>query len=79
MPWLEQYDPDISLGSRRITFNSDHYISTCILGGRLVIVYGYSSKDCKQKTKRASSNITKISAYAFTRMAERTDNKVLAL
>ena len=79
MPWLEQHDPDISPGSRRMTFNSDYYISTYIPGGRPVIVYGYSSKDCKQKTKRASSNIAEISAYAFTRMAERTDNEVLAL
>ena len=60
-------------------FNSDYYISTYILGGRLVIVYGYDSKDCKQKTKKASNNITKILAYAFTRIAEKTNNKVLAL
>ena len=79
MLWLEQHDPDISPGSRRMTFNSDHCISTCIPGGRPVTVYGCGSKDCKQKTKRASSDIAEISAYAFTRMAERTDNEVLAL
>ena len=79
MLWLKQHDPDILPGSRRIIFNSDYCISTYIPGGRLVIVYGYGSKDCKQKTKRASSNIAEILAYAFTRMAERTNNKVLAL
>ena len=79
MPWLEQYDPDISPGSRKMTFNSDYCMSNCLKGNRPVTVYGCRGKECRQATPKLSSDIAEISAYAFTRMAERADNEVIAM
>lgn len=79
MPWLERHDPDISPGSRKMTFSSDYCISKCLEGHRPVTVYGCGSKDAKQRVKRTSADIAEISAYAFTRMAERPNNEVIAM
>ena len=79
MPWLELHDPDISPGSRKMTFNSDYCMSNCLQGNRPVTVYGCSGDKGKQEPRKTTNDIAEITAYAFTRMADRPDNQVIAM
>lgn len=81
MPWLEQHDPHISFKERTITLNSDYCMSHCLLHSRPVTVHSDkgSQRTLDRTTSPMPSDITEISAYAFMKMAEKSENQVIAM
>lgn len=81
MPWLEQYDPHISFKERTITLNFDYCMSHCLLYSRSVTIHSnHSSKgDRNKKPKPPDKDIAEISAYAFMKMVDRSDNQVMVM
>ncbi len=80
MPWMELHDPQVSFGQRSCTFNSDHCITNCLRHRKPVTISSISAgKKPLSPSPDRYGDIAEISAYAFTKMAERDENQVVAL
>lgn len=80
MPWMELHDPQISFGQRSCSFTSDYCMTNCLQHGKPVTIQ--SPGMGKRQTSPLSTrfgDIAEISAYAFTKMAERKENQVVAM
>lgn len=82
MPCMKLHDPQISFKERTCTFNSDHCMFECLKDRKPVIVRSPSA-DPTGKLSRSSTtkfgDIAEISAYAFTKLAERKGNQAIAM
>ena len=79
MPWLELHDPQMAFGQRSCTFNSDHCMTNCLQRHKHVTIYSNGSKKHSPPAASLKRDIAEISAYAFTKMAERDENQVVAM
>ena len=77
IPWLKLHDPESKFSTRILNFNSDYYIIYCLSHCRLVTIY--SGKSPPSKKSLLPNNIVEVSAYAFMKMAERSDNEVISI
>ena len=79
MPWMELHDPQISFKERSCTFNSDHCMTDCLKHGRPVIIRSPGAHGIPTPSADKFGDIAEISAYAFTKLAEKRGNQVVAL
>ena len=81
MPWMELHDPHISFKERSCTFDSDHCKSECLTHHRPITIKSPSAARPLTSPSPAPEygDVAEISAYAFTRLAERKGNQVIAL
>ena len=81
MPWMELHDPHISFKDRSCTFNSDHCMAECLRHRRPVTVRSTDAGTAAPSSPSTSKygDIAEISAYAFTKLAERRGNRVVAM
>ena len=82
MPWLEQHEPRVRFKERSLTFNSDHCMSYCLQHQKSVTVYSISRPHAPKSAdalRRNQHDISEVSAYSFVKLAEKTDNQVIAM
>ena len=84
MPWLEQHDPIISFKFRTMTLSSDYCMSNCLLHSKPVVIQSLHETTRLNMSRTAEAmlegkDVAEISAYAFTKMAENSENQVIAM
>lgn len=80
MPWLEEHNPHIRWSTKKTTFNSEHCRLNCLKHGVPITVHTPKVQGVRPpKPPLAEHDICEVSAYAFLKLAERSNNQVISM